>query len=57
LSRFSSDLPGPDHATPSSTHSTRGVDDIERVRLARQGAFFEQLTVVDLLRVATTTNN
>jgi hypothetical protein len=41
LSRFSSDLPGPGHATPSSTHSTRGVDDIERARLARQCAFFE----------------
>jgi hypothetical protein len=34
----------------------KGVDDIERARLARQGAFFEQLTIADLLQVATTTN-
>jgi len=28
-----------------------------RARLARRGAFFEQLTIADLLQVATTTNN
>jgi hypothetical protein len=28
-----------------------------RARLARQDAVFEQLTIADLLRVATTTNN
>jgi hypothetical protein len=29
----------------------------ERVRLARQRTFVEQLTIAGLLRVATTTNN
>jgi len=33
------------------------VEDTERVRLARQYAFPEQLTIAGLLRVAATTNN
>jgi len=33
------------------------VENIERVPLARQHAFLEQLTIADLLQVATTTNN
>lgn len=34
----------------------KGVDDIEHVRQDRQRTFFEQLTIADLLQVATTNN-
>ena len=35
----------------------RGVEGTERVRLATQHVFPEQLTIADVLRVAATTNN